>query len=211
MPLLRCLFMMLQARRNDGRLAPRSVAQQRACLVENILRLFGRASGLPHATMAKGAQKRIASTNARAVQTLALGFAISNTLYVLAQLVRYRSPRWPAAVLVPYLLTEAVAAGLAWQLVGMARHGADLAQAGLTAYMFDIVYITWFVHGTTALVSRHFWWTYLVVRTASSHRSPCMPCTCSTRTSSRHTCSDAVARRRRPHTTRRPPPATSRR
>lgn len=37
MPLLRCLFMMLQARRNDGRLAPRSVAQQRACLVENIL------------------------------------------------------------------------------------------------------------------------------------------------------------------------------
>ena len=77
MPLLRCLFMMLQARRNDGRLAPRSVAQQRACLVENILHLFGRASGLPHATMAKGAQKRIASTNARAVQTLALGFAIT--------------------------------------------------------------------------------------------------------------------------------------
>ncbi|WFD20781.1 hypothetical protein MCAP1_003035 [Malassezia caprae] len=113
--------------------------------------------------MAKGAQKRLASTNARAVQTLALGFAITNTLYVIAQLVRYRSVRWPAAVLVPYLLSEAIAAGLAWQLVGMARSGADLAQAGLTAYMFDIVYITWFVHGSTALVSRYFWWTYLVI------------------------------------------------
>lgn len=122
--------------------------------------------------MAKGAQKRIASTNARAIQTLALGFAITNTLYVIAQLVRYRSVRWPAAVLVPYLLTEAIAVGLAWQLVGMARSGADLAQAGLTAYMFDIVYITWFVHGSTALVSRYFWWTYLVVRGATHTDSP---------------------------------------
>ncbi|WFD24458.1 hypothetical protein MEQU1_003160 [Malassezia equina] len=113
--------------------------------------------------MAKGAQKRVASTNARARQTLALGFLITNTLYVVAHLVRYRSVRWPAAVWVPYLLTEAVAAGLAYQLTDMARKGADLAQGGLTAYMFDIVYITWFVHGTTALFSRYFWWTYLVI------------------------------------------------
>jgi len=29
--------------------------------------------------------------------------------------------------------------------------------------MFDIVYITWFVHVTTSLVSRYLWWFYAVV------------------------------------------------
>lgn len=146
--------------------------------------------------MAKGAQKRVASTNARAWKTLALGFLITNTLYVVAHLVRYRSVRWPAAVWVSYLLTEAVAAGLAYQLTDMARKGADLAQGGLTAYMFDIVYITWFVHGTTALFSRYFWWTYLVVRKSDSRRFPCMQATCSTSISSRPTWGNAAVHRR---------------
>lgn len=30
--------------------------------------------------------------------------------------------------------------------------------------MFDIIYVTWFVHITTALFSSKFWYFYLVVR-----------------------------------------------
>ena len=45
----------------------------------------------------------------------------------------------------------------------MARAGDDLAQAGMTAYMFDIVYLTWFAHVGTALVSPRLWWTYAVI------------------------------------------------
>lgn len=33
----------------------------------------------------------------------------------------------------------------------------------LCSYMFDIIYITWFVHVTTALVSTKFWYLYLSV------------------------------------------------
>lgn len=31
-------------------------------------------------------------------------------------------------------------------------------------YTFDVIYVTWFVHTTTALVSAKFWWLYLSVR-----------------------------------------------
>jgi hypothetical protein len=31
------------------------------------------------------------------------------------------------------------------------------------SYMFDIIYITWFVHITTAVISGKFWYTYIVV------------------------------------------------
>ena len=115
--------------------------------------------------MAKGAQKRMAASNSRAVKTLTYGFFVSNMIHLLLGLWVWRpvAPSvWRYAIL--YIVTEAIAAGLGWQLVKMAQAGDDLRQSGLTAYMFDIVYITWFVHVTTALISRRFWWTYAVVR-----------------------------------------------
>lgn len=118
-------------------------------------------------SMAKGAQKRIASGNASAVNTLAYGFVISNTVHLLFNFWLWRSPatmHWRPIAL--YVVTEVIAAALGLQLTSMARAGDDLSQSGLTAYMFDIVYITWFVHVTTALFSRYFWWTYAVVREA---------------------------------------------
>ncbi|KAJ9073118.1 hypothetical protein DSO57_1020007 [Entomophthora muscae] len=40
--------------------------------------------------------------------------------------------------------------------------GEDLAAKGLTSFMFDILYVSWFVQiGTT--LSNKFWWFYLVV------------------------------------------------
>ena len=88
-----------------------------------------------------------------------------------------------------YAVSEGVAAALGMQLWTMSRRGEDLSQAGLTAYvsmyhtnkysyMFDVIYITWFVHITTALLSRYFWWTFALVRgdEADPLRSPCMRC-----------------------------------
>ncbi|TPX62295.1 hypothetical protein PhCBS80983_g00535 [Powellomyces hirtus] len=41
--------------------------------------------------------------------------------------------------------------------------GFDLSGEGLVAYMFDVIYIGWFVLITTAFISSKFWWTYIVV------------------------------------------------
>ncbi|ORX56435.1 hypothetical protein DM01DRAFT_265855 [Hesseltinella vesiculosa] len=41
--------------------------------------------------------------------------------------------------------------------------GEDLNAEGLTAYCFDVIYITWFVAITTAIVSEKFWYTYLLI------------------------------------------------
>ena len=127
--------------------------------------------------MARGSQKRIAAGNAGALSTLAYGFAISNTVHLLLNFYFFRAStagQWRPVTL--YGVSEGVAAVLALQLVAMARSGDDLSQAGLTAcvvrrggcgshgrYMFDVIYITWFVHVMTAVVSRHFWWTYAVI------------------------------------------------
>lgn len=32
-----------------------------------------------------------------------------------------------------------------------------------SSYFFDIIYVTWFVHVATAVVSSKFWWIYLVI------------------------------------------------
>ncbi|KAI3623538.1 hypothetical protein CBS14141_003799 [Malassezia furfur] len=113
--------------------------------------------------MARGAQKRIASGNAAAVTTLTYGFLVSNTVYLLGNYWLWRSPAsFTVTSVARYAVTEAIAAFLGWQLTAMARAGEDLAQSGLTAYMFDVVYITWFVHVASTLVSRAFWWTYAI-------------------------------------------------
>lgn len=86
---------------------------------------------------------------------------MSNTLFVLAACLRRQTSPWRTWTL--YGITEFLAALIAWKLVAMAQVGDDLSLPGMTAYMFDFVYITWFVHVGVALVSRRFWWTYAVI------------------------------------------------
>ncbi|WFD41518.1 hypothetical protein MPSI1_000148 [Malassezia psittaci] len=122
--------------------------------------------------MAKGAQKRMAASNNSAVKRLKYGFFLSNTIHLLLNFWAWRSAatlQWRYIAL--YVVSEAIAGTIGWQLTSMAHAGDDLRQSGLTAYMFDIVYITWFVHIATALVSRRFWWTYAVVRRSPLSRS----------------------------------------
>ena len=47
---------------------------------------------LPSTSMARGAQKRIASGNASAVTTLTYGFLVSNTVYLLGNYGLWRTP-----------------------------------------------------------------------------------------------------------------------
>lgn len=56
---------------------------------------------------------------------------------------------------------------VATELLISARRAHSLAR-----YMFDIIYVTWFVHVTTALVSAKFWYAYLVVRRGSRECKP---------------------------------------
>lgn len=111
--------------------------------------------------MARGARKRVSHANARAVATLQYGFVVANTAFVCGTWLWPPRAWWWTWVM--YGVTELVAVGLAWQLLDIARAGDDLAQAGMTAYMFDVVYLTWFVHVGTALVSARLWWTYAVI------------------------------------------------
>lgn len=46
----------------------------------------------------------------------------------------------------------------------MASKGEDLQAEGLTALMWDVIFVTWTVHVATALIWRKFWWLYAVVR-----------------------------------------------
>ncbi|WFD35137.1 hypothetical protein MCUN1_001986 [Malassezia cuniculi] len=111
--------------------------------------------------MAKGSIKRVAAGNAAALRLLAIGFVLVNTIHLLLTFGVFKVRGWRPIVL--YVGTEAIAAALALVLVRMASTGQDLSQEGLTAYMFDVIYVTWFVHVMTAVVSCHFWWVYIVI------------------------------------------------
>ncbi|KDN53062.1 DUF788-domain-containing protein [Tilletiaria anomala UBC 951] len=112
--------------------------------------------------MARAAAKRVSSQNASTLATLLYGFLISSTMHVLFRFVLYRSTASTRHV-VYFVLTEALAVALWLQLQNMAKSGDDLAQGGLTAYMFDIIYVTWAVHVLSAAISSKFWWLYMAI------------------------------------------------
>lgn len=81
-----------------------------------------------------------------------------------------------ASIIGAYLTTTGFTLILAWQMIraaapsydstgGLIDAGQDLSQeGGLMSYYFDVIYVTWFVHLTSAFISDKFWWCYLVVR-----------------------------------------------
>jgi len=62
-----------------------------------------------------------------------------------------------------YAVTEGAGVVLWQQLEAMATKGEDLAASGLTSYMFDVIYVTWFVHVGAALLTTKFWYLYLSI------------------------------------------------
>lgn len=90
------------------------------------------------------------------------GFLATNSVYLVVRFWLFRSSVTKSSVLA-YILSEIVAVSLWLSLQSMARQGNDLQQSGLTQYMFDIVYVTWFVQLASLLWSK-LWWLYLIVR-----------------------------------------------
>lgn len=106
-----------------------------------------------------------------------------------------------------YVLSEAVAVALWITLQSMAAQGNDLQQSGLTQYMFDIVYVTWFVQLASLLWGK-LWYLYLIVRARTSlsfcrfyshfvRRFPGMQRSCCTKRCCSRTCSAGRVRLRR--------------
>ncbi|KAK0536432.1 hypothetical protein OC835_002024 [Tilletia horrida] len=122
--------------------------------------------------MAKGAAKKAASSNASTLQMLNLGFLLSNAAQLLLRFGLFRaSASWKLALL--HLSTQAVALFLFGQLRGMAAQGINLAeQKGLTPYMFDVIYVTWFCAVAASLVSDRAWYLYLAVSTSAELHLP---------------------------------------
>ncbi|CAD6884125.1 unnamed protein product [Tilletia controversa] len=113
--------------------------------------------------MAKGAAKKAASSNAQTLQRLTAGFLLSNAAQLLLRFGLFRaSATWKLAAI--YLLSQAIALFLWSQLTGMASAGVNLAeQKGLTPYIFDVIYVTWFCSLAGALVSDKAWYLYLII------------------------------------------------
>ncbi|KAJ1973764.1 hypothetical protein H4R35_003944 [Dimargaris xerosporica] len=122
--------------------------------------------------MAKNADKKLAAENAKTLQWLTRAFFGVNSVYVFIQFVLgYGSVAWSTTI--AYTVTFVISLIIYWQLMSMgkARYnpqgdlisgGEDLRMAGLTSYMFDILYITWLVH-LGSLVSSYFWYLYWLI------------------------------------------------
>ncbi|GAA5833690.1 hypothetical protein JCM9279_001600 [Rhodotorula babjevae] len=112
--------------------------------------------------MAGANSKRIAASNARTLKQLQLGFLISAGIH-LVHFALFTSGRTYRRVLL-FAVTEAIAVGLWNQLKAMASNGTELdGSKGLVGYAFDVLYVTWFVHVATALISAQFWKLYWVI------------------------------------------------
>ncbi|KDE09222.1 hypothetical protein MVLG_00543 [Microbotryum lychnidis-dioicae p1A1 Lamole] len=111
--------------------------------------------------MAGASGKRIAASNAKTLHQLRLAFLITHAIS-LASWAFFPSLRvWKH--LFYFFTTDSIALILWYQLEGMARRKDDVGSPGMAAYMFDIIYVTLFVHATTALISRKFWALYLSI------------------------------------------------
>lgn len=110
---------------------------------------------------AKGSAKKTASGNTFLLTLLRNGFLATNTIYLLVRFWLFRSSVTKGTVF-GYIASEAIAVGLWLTLQSMAAQGNDLQQSGLTQYMFDIIYVTWFVQ-LASLVWSKFWYLYLII------------------------------------------------
>lgn len=89
------------------------------------------------------------------------GFLATNTVYLLVRFWLFRSSV-SKRIVFGYIASEGIAVALWLTLQGMAGQGNDLQQSGLTQYMFDVIYVTWFVQ-LASLIWSKFWYLYLIV------------------------------------------------
>ncbi|KAI8060374.1 uncharacterized protein B0P05DRAFT_557862 [Gilbertella persicaria] len=123
--------------------------------------------------MANASSKKVATKNKQTLVNLQKGIMAINAVYVLWRII-YHWSTFTFGQCLLYVTTAGISMLLYRVLLSsgtpeysadgtLIRSGDDLAAEGLTAYMFDIIYITWFVHLTTAFISNKFWYTYIVI------------------------------------------------
>ncbi|KAF9976215.1 hypothetical protein BGZ73_008997 [Actinomortierella ambigua] len=121
---------------------------------------------------ANSSQKKIAHENSKMLLSLRKGFIWVNAFYILYRIV-YHWSTFSFKLAVAYLLTGGLSVLLYSQIhrIGQPRYnskgelhdaGMDLTQEGLVQYAFDIIYVTWFVHVTSAFWGK-MWWFYLAI------------------------------------------------
>lgn len=123
--------------------------------------------------MANTSAKRIAAENKKTLANLQKGFLAVNIFYFLWRVVFY----WSTFGFSHFLL-YASTAGVTLYLYNvlytignpsyaadgsLLKSGDDINGEGVVAYFFDIIYVTWFVHVSTALFSDRFWWVMMVI------------------------------------------------
>ncbi|KAI8060930.1 hypothetical protein BC940DRAFT_310979 [Gongronella butleri] len=123
--------------------------------------------------MANASSKKIAAANTKTLANLQMGFLGVNALYI-AWRVIYHWASFTKGIAFLYIVATGISVML-WNLLrssstprfaadgSLVSSGEDLNAEGLTAYCFDIIYITWFIAVTTALLSDKFWYTYLLI------------------------------------------------
>ena len=120
--------------------------------------------------MANTSDKRIYGQNQRILYCLRIGFLLVNTVYLgLGSLHRSLLQNLPL-----YLISNLIAGWSWYQLNSMAKAvfdergklvspGLDINAKGLSEYLWDIIYVTWFVHSTVFIFSTKLWWCLIVV------------------------------------------------
>ncbi|KAI7883807.1 DUF788-domain-containing protein [Lichtheimia hyalospora FSU 10163] len=123
--------------------------------------------------MANSSAKKQAIANTRTLDNLRKGFMVVHLCFILWRIV-YHWNTFYTSQLVLYVLTSGVSMFMYSTLesTGRPRYdatgtlispGEDMNAEGLTAYMFDIIYVTWFTQVMVAFVSSKFWYTFLVI------------------------------------------------
>ncbi|KAG0947809.1 hypothetical protein G6F57_002042 [Rhizopus arrhizus] len=130
--------------------------------------------------MANTSSKKIAASNKQTLQNLRKGFLIVNSVYFLWRII-YHWTSFTFSQSLLYISTAGLTFLFYRVLVSsgtptyntngtLINSGDDLNAEGLTAYMFDIIYVTWFVHITTAFISNKFWLVYLVIPAYAAYK-----------------------------------------
>ncbi|KAI8234935.1 SRP-independent targeting protein 2-like protein [Colletotrichum sp. SAR 10_99] len=118
--------------------------------------------------MAQKAKKDRAKSNAAALNNLHIGSAIVNVSFLLFHfLIKSRSLFWFILLSAPALICEFVLENAGRPKYdaggGLKASGEDLAAAGLTEYMFDVVWVTWASVVLVILFGNWGWLLWLAV------------------------------------------------
>ncbi|CAK7245554.1 MAG: hypothetical protein STHCBS139747_007138 [Sporothrix thermara] len=119
--------------------------------------------------MAQKAKKDRAKSNAATLNSLHIGALIVNAVFLLFCVV-FRSRSLVAwllmsmpAFLCQYMIERAGRPRFDAQTGVLRSSGEDLAAAGLTEYMFDVVWVTWGVELLVVLFGNKLWFLWAVV------------------------------------------------